>query len=152
MILATHALTGAIIGKNIDSPWLIIIISLALHYILDTFRHGEYLDRKSTARETAWKVALDIGIGFLIILIFIYFKNIGATTIRNMIIGAFFSMFPDFLTLLFWKFRMKFLKPLFAFHQWVHRYPPFSPEREWNLRNAVNDIAISIIAIILLVA
>ena len=70
---------------------------------------------------------------------------------ENMLLGAFFSMFPDFLTLLYWKGGLKFLKKPFDFHAWVHPYPPFAPEREWNLKNALNDIIISILAIILLI-
>ncbi len=48
MILATHALTGAVIGKNIDSIPLIILASLAIHYAMDGFRHGEYFDDRAS--------------------------------------------------------------------------------------------------------
>lgn len=149
MILATHALTGAVIGKYTENIWLIIISAFALHYILDAFRHGEYLNRKSKMGEF-WKVAIDMLIGFTLVILMAKFQNLSNTVLTNMLLGAFFSLLPDFFTLLYWKGGIKLLKPLFEFHIWVHRYPIFSPEREWALRNAVNDIIVSIIAIILL--
>src|SRR4030042_3581823 len=141
MLLATHSLAGALIGKNVNNIWLIMILSVILHFILDTFRHGEYLNRKSSIKEF-WKVALDIFAGAAVILLIASFNNYPAYVVKNMLLGAFFSMFPDFLTFLYWKGGLKFLKKIFTFHAWLHPYPPFSPEREWNLRNAVNDLVI----------
>jgi hypothetical protein len=153
MILTTHALTGAVIGKNIGSPWLIIIVSLAVHFLMDTLRHGEYVesfDSKAAFKNTWWKFTLDLVAAFALIALFINFKKLTSLEIRNILTGSFFSMFPDLLTLLYWKFRLNFLLPLYKFHTWVHRYPGFSKEREWNLKNATNDILISIIALVLL--
>lgn len=150
MILATHALTGAVIGKNIESPWLVIILSLALHYILDNFRHGEYLNRDSKWKDF-WKVSIDLLAGAVIIYSIVTFQNVPVSARINILIGSFFSVLPDFFTLAYWKLGIKFLRPLYEFHFWVHRYPLFAKEREWNLRNAVNDAIISAIAVILLI-
>lgn len=155
MILATHALTGAVIGKNINNPWLVIILSLIIHYAMDSIRHGEYFDdRIATVKSTWWKVALDLLIGFSIIFFIIYLQNTAVPIVRNIIIGTFFSIIPDFVTLMHWTFREnKILAKMKAFHSWCHRYnkfPKYSPERQWTLRNALNDIIISAIAVILL--
>lgn len=150
MILATHELVGAAIGAKIHSPWLIIIFSLAMHFVLDTFRHGEYLNRKSKVRDTAWKIALDFSTGFVIILFYILIKHSDPATIRDILLGAFVSVLPDSLTLLYWQLGLKFLKKPFEFHTWIHAYPQGSPERAWTLRNAANDIIFSLIAIIIL--
>ena len=154
MILTTHALTGAVIGKNLDDPFLIIILSLIIHYAMDRLRHGEYLDRKSTWKNTTWKVGLDILVGWTIIGIFLLISynsnNFNDFNVYNIFLGVFFSMLPDLLTLLYWKFNVKILKTIFDFHAKMHKYPPFSSERIWNLKNARNDIIISILAIILL--
>lgn len=149
MILTTHALAGAVIGKNIDNPWLIIALSLFLHYILDIFRHGEYLDGNSRWRDF-WKVGLDLAAGGFIIAAVIVYQDIPPAIIFHILLGMFFSMFPDLLTLLHWKMGMKFLGPFYAFHLWCHRYPPLAPERKWNLRNTANDIVISVISLLLL--
>ncbi|MDD3498381.1 MAG: hypothetical protein PHH24_02665 [Candidatus Moranbacteria bacterium] len=155
MILTTHALTGAVIGKNLDGPYLIIIVSIAIHYLMDTLRHGEYLNNKSSTKETLWKVFLDIFAGLTIIALILYYNyntsnNLNSFNISNISLGVFFSMFPDFLTFLYWKMNFKFLKKLYDFHTWIHKYPPFSPQRAWNFQNSINDIFISATAIVLL--
>ena len=150
MILATHALVGAAIGEKIHNPWLIVVLSLAMHFALDTLRHGEYLDQQSKIKDTLWKVALDLLIGFAIIVFYIFIRHPDMVIIKNIFLGAFVSIFPDSLTFLYWQLHIKFFKKPFEFHAWIHKYPPFFPERAWNLRNAANDIIISLIAIIIL--
>lgn len=150
MILATHALTGAAIGKNIENPLLIIIVSLIVHYLMDSFRHGEYLNRNSSIRETWWKISLDIFIGISVITTIAYYQNLSWEKLFLIYTGVFFSMLPDLFTLLYWKFKFNFLQKLFNFHTWIHKHPPFSKEREWNFRNSVNDIIFSVITILLL--
>jgi hypothetical protein len=150
MVLTTHALVGAVIGKNIQNPWIIIILSLAFHYILDAVRHGEYVetfDSKVAFKNTWWKVAVDFAVGLAIILFVIYFNNFDAITVRNIFIGMFFSMFPDSLTLIYWKTHWKFFEKLYKFHSWCHRLPRLSPERKWKLNNEIYEIAISLSAI-----
>lgn len=154
MILTTHALTGAVIGKNINNPWVVIALSLIVHYLMDGIRHAEYFDdRIARIKDTWWKVAIDLLIGSLIICLSVLITAPDEQTIRNMVLGAFFSILPDGLTLIYWFSGKKFLTGIKAFHSLAHRYdrnPKHSPERQWNLRNARNDIIISAIAIILL--
>lgn len=153
MILTTHALVGAAIGEKISNLWLIIALSLSIHFILDSFRHGEYVEsfsNKTTFKNTWWKIALDFFLGAIIIFSFIYFKDITQEKIFNILLGSLTSMFPDLLTLLYWKFKLPILKKAYAFHTWVHRYPRNAPERIWNLRNSLNDILFSLAAIIIL--
>ncbi|HBO16706.1 MAG: hypothetical protein UR69_C0004G0070 [Candidatus Moranbacteria bacterium GW2011_GWE2_35_2-] len=150
MILTTHALAGAAIGKNFDNPWLIILLSLAFHYIMDSFRHGEYLDRKSFFKNTWWKVVLDLFIGLTIIGVAIFSKNFNLRETSIILLGSFFSMLPDLLTVFYWKLNFKILEKIFNFHAWVHKHPPFSPERAWTFRNSLNDIIFSLVAIFLL--
>ncbi|MCD6149501.1 hypothetical protein J7J13_01805 [bacterium] len=150
MILTTHALAGAVIGKNLNNPWLIIALVIPLHYIMDHFRHGEYLNKQMPFRDNYWKVALDIATGLGIIGAVIFFKNFDLWQVFLILLGAFFSMFPDLLTLLYWKFNVEFLKKPYQLHKWVHKFPSNSPESQWNLRNAANDIIFSVLAIFLL--
>ncbi len=116
---------------------------------MDRLRHGEYLNRESGWSES-WKVALDLSFGGAIAAIYVYFNVHNPETAKNVLLGVFFSVFPDGLTLLYWKARVKILKIIFDFHAKMHRYPPFSPEREWNLRNSLNDILFSILAVLAL--
>ncbi|MDD5397303.1 MAG: hypothetical protein PHW24_04620 [Candidatus Moranbacteria bacterium] len=151
MILTTHALVGAAVGKYVSNPILQILILIPLHYILDTFRHGEYLNKKSTFRDTTWKVALDLCAGGAIMLLAIFSQNVTSSVSISMITGAIISMFPDLLTMLFCKCNLKFLQKAYQLNKFVHsRFPDDSPEREWNFRNARNDIIFSMIAILLI--
>ena len=154
MILTTHALVGAAIGKNIENPYFVILLSLMIHFFLDSFRHGEYFDsRVATIKDTAWKILLDLFIPASIILFFILSTHSNFSLTRNILLGAFFSILPDFFTVLLWTFHWKILKKIKEFHSFCHyywRFPKFSPERQWTLRNALNDILFSTIAIIIL--
>lgn len=151
MILTTHALVGAAAGKYIQNPFLLILVLIPLHYIMDIFRHGEYLNKKSTFRDTSWKVILDLTIAFVVIILAVAYSNFNKIQLFSIFAGAFISMFPDLLTVLYWKLHFKFLGKIYAFHQFVHRrFRDGSPERAWALRNVVNDIIFSVIAIIIL--
>lgn len=152
MILTSHALVGAAAGKFIPNIFLQLLILIPLHYIMDIFRHGEYLNKKSTIKNTWWKITLDLLIGTSIIFAISILQNKSLSEMRPMLTGAFISMFPDLLTVLYWKLGFKFLEKIFRFHQFVHsRFADYSPERAWTLRNAVNDIVFSAIAIVLLI-
>lgn len=153
MVLATHALTGAVIGNNISNPWIIILLSIIIHYVIDSIKHGEYVetfDSKVAFKNTWWKICLDFSIGLAIILFVIYFKKLDAISVRNIFIGMFFSMFPDSLTLIYWKTRWKLFEKLYKFHSWCHRLPRFSPQRKWNLENETYEIVIALTAIFIL--
>jgi hypothetical protein len=148
MLLTTHALIGAAIGKNINNPWLIVPISLVSHYVLDMFRHGDYIDKKLNLKGNGWKVSLDLFSAFLAVFLVIYFKNFSQTEIKKILLGVLFSLIPDSFTFLYWKFKLKILKSLYEFHVWIHEY--FHPDEiEFSLKNSFNDILFSAIAIII---
>ena len=153
MVLTTHALTGAVIGKFIPSPWAIIPIALVAHFALDSLRHGEYVesfDSRVAFRNTWWKILLDLFLGGSIILAALYFGKPSPTLIFNILLGSFSSMFPDLLTLIYWKSKAPWLRPIYSFHSRMHRFPRHAPERIWNLRNAWNDILLSAAAVLAL--
>ena len=153
MVLATHALVGAVIGKNVENIWIIALLSIIFHYVLDAIRHGEYvatMNDKNAFKNTWWKIVLDFLTGSIIVLFIIHFKNFDVITTRNIFIGMFFSMLPDSFTLIYWKTRWKFLENLCKFHAWCHRLPRFSPERDWSLKNETYEIVIFLVAIFIL--
>lgn len=154
MILVTHELVGAAIGEKIHNPWLIVIFSLAMHFVLDTFRHGEYVESFDSlvAFKNTWrKVVLDFLTGMVIIIIYLVIRKPDAFIVKNICLGVFFSVIPDFITFIYWKYRFALLEKYYAFHsKFLHSYLPGVPERAWNLQNAANDIIISLIAIIIL--
>jgi len=152
MILATHALVGAAIGKNLENPWLIIVLCSVVHFALDSFRHGEYIDHREKLKNLGRNVSLDLFIGGSIILSVLFFQDWNLIILRNVFLGILFCMLPDFLTLMHYKFyTSKILRKIYRFHQRVHPYPHPSQQTQWNLRNATNDILFSFIAILFLI-
>lgn len=150
MILTTHALIGAAVGKYVHNPLILTAILIPLHYALDTFRHGEYLGQESKTKEVLGKVMLDISCGLTIVALYSLFYHPTTQNMKAMFFGAFISMLPDFITFLHWKLHVPGLGKIYRFHQWVHRYKRGSKERQWNLRNTANDILFSLIAIAIL--
>ncbi|MDD3486976.1 MAG: hypothetical protein PHF35_01185 [Candidatus Moranbacteria bacterium] len=154
MILASHILSGAVIGENINNPYIVAISAVAVHFLLDFVPHGDYLDKKSKFQEF-WKVALDLLSGLGIVFAILYFQKADFTfhQIQNTAIGIFFSLLPDGLTLLYWKMGMKFLGPIYRFHQKLHliHYPDFAPEREFRLKNNLGDVFVSFLSIFILI-
>ena len=153
MILTTHILSGALIGAEIKNPFYVAVISIIVHFFLDLFPHGDYLNKKSRLRDF-WKVGVDLLFGFLLIFFVIHFKKISDPLIlRNIYIAIFFSLLPDATTFSYLWLKMKFLKPIYDFHQKLHHihYPDFAPEREFRLKNNLWDIIISLISLILFV-
>lgn len=146
MTLTTHALTGAVIGKYFQNPVIIIILSIIVHYAIDTFRHGEYLDQRATWKNTTWKVLLDFSIGISLVS-FLVFQLNQVQHIQNISLAIFFSLLPDFLTLLYWKLGFKKLKFLHTFHTNIHQHPQQSPQRQWNFRNSIIELIILVISV-----
>ncbi|MFH0930027.1 MAG: hypothetical protein V1814_02130 [Candidatus Moraniibacteriota bacterium] len=152
MILATHILSGAVIGAEIKNPFYIALISIAVHFLLDLLPHGDYLNKKSGFRDF-WKVALDLAIGLGTVYALFFLRDAASTAnLENIAIGIFFSLLPDGTTFLYWKMGVKFLKPIKKFHEKLHYYPEFSPESEFHLKNNLWDILISLAAVIILLS
>lgn len=150
MIPSTHMLAGAVIGKNISNPIIIVLLSLIIHFIMDTFRHGDYLSHDSTMKEIVRRVGLDLFIGLSIIILYFYFNNPEWIIIRNIFIGIFASLFPDLLSFMYLKLNFKSLEKIFNFHIWIHRFFVTPKEKPWRLIDARNDIIFSILFIIIL--
>jgi hypothetical protein len=101
-----HVLVGVFLGKQIDSLYLVILISLILHYVFDMFPHWDFadLDKKhfsKTGEIIISKITVvyySLDIIFSLILMYFLFKIFD----NNLIIfGGIFSLVPDFLNILY---------------------------------------------------
>jgi hypothetical protein len=152
MILTTHILSGAVLGANIKNPYAVAGLSIVLHFLLDLFPHGDYLNKKSRFREF-WKVGLDLVIGFSLIAAILFCRGETSTAyLDNIAIGIFFSLLPDGTTFLYVWMKMKFLKPVKDFHESLHCHENGTPQREFHLKNNLWDILISLISLIILIS
>ena len=117
MITTIHLLVGALIGKSFKSIWLIILLALISHYILDFIPHTSpsevdgYLDggikgadNKDLIFKSIEPIIGLILIGFLI--------SLNREKAIPMIIGAFFAWFPDFLVFISWGWDVKWLSKI----------------------------------------
>ena len=150
MILTTHILSGAVLGAEIKNPYAVAGLAVAVHFALDLLPHGDYLDKKSSFKEF-WKVAMDLAIGLGAVATILFFRGPTPKDILTIAIGIFFSLLPDGTTVLYWNIGIKFLRPIYNFHQKLHRAPDFSPERRFKLKNNFFDILISLISLITLI-
>lgn len=153
MILTTHLLSGAVIGANVKNPYAVAGLAVAVHFLMDIIPHGDYLNKKSKLGEF-WKVALDLAIGLLLVATVIFRRGETISEIlymKNVTIGIFFSLLPDGITFLYWKMGMKFLKPIYNFHQKLHHFKNGSPQREFRLKNNYWDLLISLACLFLLI-
>jgi hypothetical protein len=148
MILTTHILAGAVLGREINNPYAVAGLAVAMHFALDTLPHGDYLNKESSFWEF-WKVAIDLVVGLGIVSAILFFRDPIPKNDLSIAIGIFFSLLPDGMTLLY-MMGMKFLKPIKKFHEKLHRYPESSPKHKFRLKNNLFDILVSFTAIIAL--
>jgi hypothetical protein len=131
MILAIHAITGAVVSANAENIAEAAFLGLVSHYLLDSIPHTDYelkqLENnsiKTSAREYL-KIAADLLIGGLVILFFLMRRNFNG--IALILTGAFFGLLPDGLSFLDCQIKNKdkniFTKSLSAvnrFHKKMH--------------------------------
>jgi len=98
MILTIHALVGAAITTQIRITWLAWLLAFFSHFLLDCIPHHDY---SLKGVELGWKnkkfwwvifkVALDLALGFILIIIFSQNKR----NLINIIIGGLLGILPD---------------------------------------------------------
>jgi len=148
MILTTHILSGAALGASVKNPYAVAGLAVILHFMLDIFPHGDYLNKKSRLREF-WKVAVDIAIGLGIVAA--VFSQNPTLEKNNIVVGVFFSLIPDGTTFLYIWMKIKFFKPLKDFHEHLHYYKNGELGREFRLGNNLWDVLFSLISLIFLI-
>lgn len=153
MIFTTHILSGAALGANVQNSWAVAILSIVLHFLLDTLPHGDYFNKKSSLREF-WKAIVDIAISLTLVIGMINCcRQIGdANALRNIFIGIFFSLLPDGTTFMYCHLGMNFLKPVKDFHEKLHFYKNGAPQRQFSLKNNLLDILVSLVSLIFLIS
>tara|TARA_Y100000310_G_C20542044_1_gene743770 strand:- start:80 stop:535 length:456 start_codon:yes stop_codon:yes gene_type:complete len=140
MLYFVHVLLGALIGKLFPKLWIIIILSLVFHFILDIIPHWDGLFDAEHFKNS-YKInftnkfliveLIDIMIAInLILFIFFRFNN------NLMILGIFFSIFPDIAKLGYFTFlrKNKLFKKYLQFHAKIQT------EVNWKIGLAIQII------------
>lgn len=155
MILSPHLITSAALGANFQSTgwkiYLLPIIAIALHFILDRVPHYDY-KIKPFSPIVAAKVITDISIGIIIILIIYLFFN-PSLNLTIVAIGMFFGVLPDGFLLASFIFKNEWLQKYQRFHNFFHRKESENPEATEKEKKAIawaglfTQIFVAIIAI-----
>jgi len=124
MPITPHMLVGAAIGTQ--SPNLLIAFCLGLvsHYLLDALPHWDYLPKDwlrkigITRPDHFKKIGLDFILGAMIVSILTWSYP------QKLLIlaGITAALLPDFFQLIYYTFKIKWLKPLSRFHKKIHLY------------------------------
>lgn len=124
MVLATHLIVGAAIGSNFRNVWLVAILGLLGHYLLDAIAHHDYSIEqlsqkgiKSSGRDVV-KIFIDFSFGFVL---GIYLGRMNPYP-YFVLLGMFFTVLPDGLILfyyLFWRWLKKSSTLCFTPHLWL---------------------------------
>ena len=126
MLLATHSLVGAFIGKEIGYPPLAFLLGIISHMLLDAIPHADGPDDKPDQKESDpisfdqyALVAVDIAMGLVV---FIYLGSKGELS-TSAIWGAIGSILPDALdNVPFYSGKLRSIfSPLKLFHQFHAR-------------------------------
>ncbi|HNU96627.1 MAG TPA: hypothetical protein PK234_00115 [Candidatus Portnoybacteria bacterium] len=166
MILTPHILVGATIGAKIHNFWLIIILSMVSHFILDKIFHWEYSSNNKffkKFRETGnlkslfvftGQTLIDAFIGLTIVFVFLKTKNLllNFTLIKNILIGCFFSVVPDIVLGISLLFRNSdFSQKYHTFHnKYLHFEKKLEKEGAITFLGIFTQIVIMIISLLLL--
>lgn len=136
MTLATHAVTGALIGA-VASQNLVAAAAFGFvsHFLFDTIPHWDYKlggvkDDISDPLNTTMnvqgpqfvkdlaKIGFDFWLGMAIVFLMVAAQPL--QIIVGAFIGAFFAVIPDPLQFVYWKLRPHWMTPLQQFHKYMH--------------------------------
>jgi len=137
MILIPHIIVGATIGSKLHNIWLVAILSLLSHFILDKIPHWDYIQGMKKFLATnefkyliifILKVSIDFVFGFIIVIIMFLNRTLPSDSLKYILVGAVFAILPDIIlgiSILFKKYS--FSQKYFAFHK---KYLQFKQEKE----------------------
>jgi hypothetical protein len=135
MILATHAIAGAAVGRLAGNPILAFIFGLASHFILDAIPHWQYELKSRTRSDDIMKEDMSLNrklIGDVVRLGIDFFSGTFISVLAfsgwggftnppaPLVAGVIGGVLPDALQFLFWKFRREPLISIQKFHSFMH--------------------------------
>ena len=135
MLITPHAIAGAVIGAEISNLYLVILLALASHFVLDALPHydigtAHYGEKKKI--NFNWKDWLLLIFDGILAIVLIWVAYNGSHANWNILIGAAAGIFPDilddFLRVRFVKGKMSFdfekkiplISQMHSFHEKIH--------------------------------
>ena len=133
MVLAPHIIVGAAIGNKIHNFWLVAILGIVSHFVMDQIPHWDHhapdyiISFKKTKRikyliKFLILMIVDGIVGLLVVVISLYFKNaLNFYLLKFVIVGIFFATLPDILLgFSYIMDKYKISKDYIRFHHFFH--------------------------------
>lgn len=123
MILSTHFVVGASLGRAFPDPIFLLSLPILSHFILDHLPHWEYIDRIEQLKGKPFHLLLDVVLGPLTIFLTLYLLNdFSPEKIAPALVGGFLGVLPDGIVFLKYLFKIKnrLLKKYENFHRLLH--------------------------------
>jgi len=118
-------LVGASIGSRIKNIWLVFVLALISHYLLDFLPHWDYLDKVIIGGiADLIKISLDVLLGVALILILSLKYSRKKREIIFFCAGL--TIFPDFLNFVYVNLNLEWLKIIIDFHNLIHYWTGLS--------------------------
>src|SRR5437868_3497155 len=136
MTLATHAVTGALIGAvSANNIAFAALAGFSSHFLFDTIPHWDYplgsaaedehnrLNNTMQIRGKEFfldllKTGFDFCLGLTLVALLV--ANKPNETIIGAFVGALAAIIPDPLQFVYWKLRPRLMEPLQRFHIYMH--------------------------------
>jgi hypothetical protein len=154
MILATHAIVGAALGRLIPYPWGAFLVGFASHFAIDAIPHWQYRLASMVHRDgpmendmvihpapfftLKWclvnrkfigdlaRTGLDFAAGMVLSILLFQGTNNLANISIPLIAGAVGGVLPDALQFAYFKIRREPLTTLQKIHLWAHAKRDFT--------------------------
>ena len=102
MVLTPHMLVGAAIGSKVGNVWVVFVLAIIAHFLIDKLPHWDYSDDVEEEIKNAFllfisKVFLDLLSGSIILW---YVFGVGQPLAFNIFVGAVAGILPDMISFL----------------------------------------------------
>lgn len=160
MVLATHLVTGGILGRALANPWTALFFGLLSHFLLDAIPHWDYRlgSRRANKNDKLdvdmainrdfgidlAKIGIDLTVG--VVVLFLTGKLFAWPVSATIIWGAIGGVLPDFLQFVYFKLRWPALRQLQRFHIWVHAERKLD---DWPVLGPLLQVILALAVIIL---
>lgn len=112
MLSTVHLLTGAAIGTVVHNPWEIIVISIVLHFLWDSWPHWD--PDYGTWKKRDWYLVASVD---MLVGLSLAVWVVGGNLNWLVVLGMFFSIFPDILTMIAILGKIKWLMSFVNWHK-----------------------------------
>jgi hypothetical protein len=137
MVISSHFLAGAAIGRATGNPILAVLFGLLLHLVMDLVPHWNYSYSHLRKVKTLLLVLLDPFLAFAIFAIIGSARGFDGSMWLNTILGGAACVLPDLAEFIIRSFKIKSLIPFIALHRKIHWFDK-QPKNIWESAESLN--------------